>query len=71
MNMGIAGSLYLSLLSDSELEARAIKLLAESPELLQESYLAEFGKNEMNRDRKRELILLLEERSKSDWEPRR
>jgi hypothetical protein len=71
MNMGIDGSLYLSLLSDSELEARAIKLLAESPELLQESSLAEFGKNEMNRDRKRELILLLEERSKFDWEPSR
>jgi hypothetical protein len=37
MNMGVDGSLDLSLLSDSELEARLIKLLAESPELLQEA----------------------------------
>jgi hypothetical protein len=39
MNIGgrIDGSLDLSLLSDSELEARLIKLLAESPELLQEA----------------------------------
>jgi hypothetical protein len=37
MNMGVDGSLDLSLLSESELEARLIKLLAESPELLQEA----------------------------------
>jgi Family of unknown function (DUF5681) len=37
MNMGIDGSLDLSLLSDSELEARLIESLAESPELLQKA----------------------------------
>jgi hypothetical protein len=37
MNMGVDGSLDLSLLSESELEAWLIKLLAESPELLQEA----------------------------------
>jgi hypothetical protein len=37
MNMGIDGSLDLSRLSDSELQARLIKLLVQSPEVLQEA----------------------------------